>query len=217
MQPKHTTRTCPNCGGPIGPKATICRSCSNRRKGQKVRDSLPALNPSGICQCGCGRQTGIAERTYAHQGVALGHHYRFLPGHHKRKFPPVSYDVDPETGCWNWTGPKSGKGYGGAYANGRKEPAHRMMYRIHKGEIPEGLQLDHLCRNRACVNPEHLEPVTAATNIQRGSGTKLTPDQVDDIRASRPAVTIRELAERHGVSQTTVAAIARGEKWKDRL
>ena len=65
--------------------------------------------------------------------------------------------------CWIWAGGMTGNGYGN-YCN---KPAHRAVYEALVGEIPEGLQLDHLCRVRACVNPEHLEPVTASENMKR--------------------------------------------------
>lgn len=64
--------------------------------------------------------------------------------------------VDPESGCWNWTAAVSAT-YGQFWLEGRQWLAHRASYVLHGGEIPDGLQLDHLCRNRICVNPEHLE------------------------------------------------------------
>jgi hypothetical protein len=80
--------------------------------------------------------------------------------------------VQPD-GCWLWTGNTNRGGYGqtfqGFQALGTHKfvLAHRLMYELHKGPIPEGLQLDHLCRVRACVNPEHLEPVTNRENLMR--------------------------------------------------
>lgn len=73
--------------------------------------------------------------------------------------------------CWLWTGCKSGSfGYGAFFTAARKFMAHRFSYELSKGPIPEGLQLDHLCRTPSCVNPDHLEAVTARVNTLRGIG-----------------------------------------------
>lgn len=70
--------------------------------------------------------------------------------------------------CWLWTGATDQRGYG-RFSPGRTEKylAHRWSYEYHRAEIPDGLQIDHLCRVKSCVNPWHLEPVTAAENMRR--------------------------------------------------
>jgi hypothetical protein len=72
--------------------------------------------------------------------------------------------------CWLWTAATNEHGYGVVRINKRLFKAHRVSYEIHKGEIPEGLSLDHLCKNRSCVRPEHLEAVTHRENCLRGNG-----------------------------------------------
>lgn len=76
---------------------------------------------------------------------------------------------EPNTGCWLWTGNVDRNGYGKMMnAAGRRDWVHRVSYEHHVGPIPDGLELDHLCRMPCCINPRHLEPVTHATNIARG-------------------------------------------------
>ncbi len=72
--------------------------------------------------------------------------------------------------CWEWSGTMRPDGYGVAWVDGRLVRAHRFFYESHVGPIPDGLVLDHLCRNTRCVNPAHLEAVTQRTNVRRGVG-----------------------------------------------
>lgn len=75
---------------------------------------------------------------------------------------------EPNTGCWLWFGRIDANGYGKLSFCGRPAMAHRIVYEMHCEIIPDGLCLDHLCRNRSCVNPDHLEPVTLGENTRRG-------------------------------------------------
>jgi hypothetical protein len=80
--------------------------------------------------------------------------------------------VEAPSGCWLWTGALNDRGYGRwpRWKDGGTRQAHRRVYEMLVGPIPEGLQIDHLCRVRNCVNPDHLEPVTHAENLRRAVG-----------------------------------------------
>jgi len=81
--------------------------------------------------------------------------------------------VDKDSGCWIWTSNVIHE-YGYFALNGKKILTHRFVYELNKGKIPNGLELDHLCRNRRCCNPDHLEPVTRRENLLRGLTGLLT-------------------------------------------
>ena len=76
--------------------------------------------------------------------------------------------VEFTTDCWNWKGATNGIGYGQFGVNYKLLLVHRLIYKIYHCEIPEGLTIDHLCRNKLCVNPNHLEVVTNMENNLRG-------------------------------------------------
>ena len=78
--------------------------------------------------------------------------------------------VEKRGTCWVWTGSLNFNGYAMTTIGGRQTVAHRALYELLVDNVPEGLVLDHLCRLRSCVNPDHLEPVTPRTNVLRGKG-----------------------------------------------
>lgn len=85
----------------------------------------------------------------------------------------MSKVVVDNNGCWIWTRERS-NGYGRIVVGGRRRAAHRVAYELFVGPIPDGLQLDHLCRVPPCINPEHLEPVTCKDNLHRSPSTQAT-------------------------------------------
>ncbi len=93
----------------------------------------------------------------------------FLDGRLPKRFWSKA-TPDPASECWLWTAARYPNGYGTIRIDGtpgRMVSAHRLAYEKLIGPIPEGLEIDHLCRQRSCVNPAHLEPVTHAENVRR--------------------------------------------------
>lgn len=130
-----------------------------------------------------------------------------------------------DSGCWKWTSEISHKGYGRVWWNRRLLFAHRVAYEIENGPIPDGLCVDHLCRNRACVRPDHMELVTPKENVRRGlkvalkthcvhghrfEGRNVYTEPGTGWRACRTCRKIRQLVRR-GRSRRQAVAIARAE------
>lgn len=134
---------------------------------------------------------------------------------HLKSFISATPDAN---GCWNWLGAPNMHGYGNyTFPHyGKQVSAHRVVYEALIGPIPEDMDLDHLCKNRKCVNPEHLEPVTRAVNLRRGRMTKLTEEKVREIkRAILEGFSHQVLAVRYHVSTKTIWQIHYGRAWKD--
>ncbi len=170
------------------------------------------------CACGCGRETNLAPKTSKRFGWIQGEPLRFVLGHRGLiPAPPISqrYSVDVETGCWNWIGATNDSGYGEIRRNGRLMRAHRVVFEEMRGPIPAGLQLDHLCRNRRCVNPAHLEPVTNKENSRRGIQPKLTLEKAQEIRSKYVPwkVSTYVLAKEYGVSAQQIFRVIKGIDW----
>lgn len=127
------------------------------------------------------------------------------------------FSVDANSGCWVWKRP-SPNGYGLLRVNGRQTLAHRSFYEMHIGPIPEGLSLDHLCRNPACVNPKHLEPVTQKINTIRGLAPKISQSIATEIRKRYASgARLRDLAKEYCLSVGHISGVTRGMYWTDSL
>lgn len=126
--------------------------------------------PVGLCQCGCGERTDISKWSRASLGWVKGQPKRFVRGHNSRRPLEERFweKVEPTGFCWSWTGALSDTGYGSIGADGITKSAHRVAYELLIGPVPEGLHVDHLCRRRLCVNPDHLELVEPGENTRRG-------------------------------------------------
>ncbi len=185
---------------------------------------------SGFCQCGCGQKTEVAPRTRSDRGWTKGQPKPFV-SRHNRKCHAVQlfvrdssklallrrdYDIDPETGCWLWRGSRDGKGYARVHIGNGHYAVHRVIYERLVGPIGEERQLDHLCRVRHCINPEHLEPVLCVENIRRGNLPVLNVESAQDIRARLASGESQaSLATAYGVTQPTIHAVMHGITWKD--
>jgi hypothetical protein len=113
-----------------------------------------------------------------------------------------------DNGCWFWLGCKDDNGYG---EKGNKR-AHVYIYELLVGKIPEGKELHHTCKFRACVNPKHLEPVTHAQNVRLDKGY-LTVDQVNYIRVSN--LNHRELSQELKISSKVIYDAKYGNTYRD--
>ncbi len=129
-----------------------------------------------------------------------------------------------DTGCWIWTGPDNGKGYGVFYIGTKNRHAHRISYEVFKGPIPEGLHILHACDNPACVNPAHLRTGTQKDNAidresrgrrdvrgERIGTSKLTEADVIEIRKSKLGQ--KALAEKYGVAPSHIWVIRAKKAW----
>ena len=141
-----------------------------------------------LCACGCDNPAPLHRSTDRRYGAVKGQPTRYIKGHN-RPFPagnkltyrPAAerfrekisvtdlFPLAPEYGpCWEWTGCHNSQGYGMFWDGKRKGTAHAFSYQLFKGPIPEGLEIDHLCRNRNCSQPKHLEAVSRSENNRRG-------------------------------------------------
>lgn len=173
---------------------------------------------TGLCRCGCGNRTKIAARTSARCGWVKGKPLLYLRGHAAWKDNGPKWTVN-ENGCWIWQRALNNQGYAmGGFARLGYGPgtqlAHRVLYIEKFGPIPGDLPLDHTCHtrdktcpggmacwHRACVRPEHGEPVSDLENSHRAVSTKASEADmavVYDLR--REGVSWRDIAPRFGMT-----------------
>lgn len=128
---------------------------------------------------------------------------------------PNDYRVDELTGCWEWLRAKDAKGYGLTSIKHKTKRAHRVYYEMFSGPIAPGAHIDHLCKNRSCVNPEHLEMVSPEENVRRQSNTKLSHAAAAEIRSLASAYTRTELARAYGVTWQAINNVVKGISWRE--
>lgn len=189
----HATRlkNCANCGGPFnspsgrgGNNQRFC--CAKCRYDFKNKNRI---NPTTITCEECG-----TPRTVKHPAKA-GRMCRACAAKigtiaaRKANTQPIEerfmrYVQKAASGCWEWTGRLQKNGYSTFYCNGKIVRGHRWSYEHFIAPIPQGKEIDHLCRNRKCVNPAHLEPVTRKENRRRAmrshcvNGHAFTPENI---------------------------------------
>jgi hypothetical protein len=195
----------------------MCKPC--RAAFDDERTKRHRINTTVLCACGCGNPTKIAQRDWPEKGHVKGEPLRFLKGHNARKepYPETPYIVDPETGCWIWQLSLDDDGYGRLCRPEGSNRAHRVYYEEKFGPLPDGMVPDHACPhgpNRACVNPDHMEPKTVEENSRWKSSTKLTWQDVAMIRLlALQGVPQVEIGRRFNVNQSHIWKIVHGERW----
>lgn len=192
-----------------------------------------------LCECGCGEPAPIATKNHTRSGYVKGQPLRYIKGHHQkmRDYPSAAtrfWEKVDERGpdeCWEWTASREPYGYGQFWTGERRTQAHRFVYELVNGPIPEGDFVCHHCDNPGCVNPRHLFAGSPRDNTadmvdkgrhkrvgQPGSSNpsaKLSGDKVKQIRSRfAHGEKAKALAAEYGVSVATIYHALRRITWK---
>lgn len=181
--------------------------------------------PFGECFCQCGGKTSLGQENDASADILVGFPRRFIRGHAKKIGGP-DYEVKDcgyKTPCWVWLkgagSARYGLRYGVARRPGEKTPisAQRYVWEKIRGPVPPGTDLDHLCRNTLCCNPDHIEPVSHRENVRRGKNTQLTIEIAREIRRIRKeeGLLYKDIAAKFGITPSYAQMIGIGRKWPD--
>lgn len=179
--------------------------------------------PYGCCHCGCGGKTTISKINRYDRGVFKDKPALYLRGHGATTecLTEERYNVEDQgysSPCWIWKGHLDKNGYGRiSYRKCSSKLAHIAMYEQSIGLVPEGRELDHLCRVRSCINPNHLEPVSNAVNVQRGINTKLNMEKAISIRELRGKYTYKQIAKMFGVTDSAINEVMNYHSWRENV
>lgn len=170
--------------------------------------------PEGYCHCGCGQWVGFYARTNNALGMRKGEPKQFINGHHNYR---PDYREDPKTDCWIWQKVLNGWGYGQLWSKEHQtmRHAHRVYYERKHGPIPAGMHLHHTCEVPACVNPDHLQPLTPKAHSRLSKSFKLSERKAKRIRElyATGDYTQWDLARMYGVGQAAISKVLLGATW----
>ena len=121
--------------------------------------------------------------------------------------------IQRKTDCWIWPYSIDGSGYGVIGKGKKLYGAHKFIFELLVRPTPSSCELDHICCNKMCVNPSHLQPVSHAENCRRGKQTKLTQENVKWIRKMAGVMTQQKIADKFGVSRASIGYILQGKRW----
>lgn len=162
----------PECGKPHNAK-WLCGVHYMRQKNHGTALWEPTKKPEFCSIEGCAKKRHSKGLCSMHNHRRISHgnplHTKTIVGDDDARFESKINKTDA---CWLWTGKPTPLGYGSIRINGRDVRAHRFSYEKYVGKIPEGMEIDHICRNRICVNPKHLRAATRKQNIENHTGAR---------------------------------------------